>query len=116
MVVDQVETPVGANATVQNAFSGRRFERAPWPAFLKLYATGSAAGLEAELNVGSRSVTPRVPLNTQNRQPVVPDDVLVSEVEVDQGELIQLSVVNTTAGALTGRFRMELEEAEYEEY
>lgn len=112
IVADQVEQATAANTTTQNVFSGRRFERAPFDGFMALYVTGSAAGLETELNVGGRSVTPSVPINTQNRQPVVPDDLLVAQVEVYQGELIQVTQKNTTAGALTGRYRMELEQAD----
>lgn len=109
-IFDQVEQATAANATTQNVFSGRRFERAPFTGLMTWFATGSAAGLEAELNIGGRSVSPRVPLNTQNRQPVVPDDVLIAEVEVYEGELIQVTQVNTTAGSLTGRHKFELEE------
>ena len=112
MIADQVEQATGANATTQNVFTGRRFERAPFSGFLTLYSTGSAAGLECELNIGGRSVSPRVPINTQNRQPVVPDDLLISGAEVYQGELIQVTQVNTTAGSLTGRYRMELDQAD----
>lgn len=114
VVVDQVEQATAANTTTENVFTGRRFERAPFSGYLALYGTGSAAGLQAELNVGGRSITPRIPINTQNRQPVVPDDLIVDGVEVYEGELIQLTQVNTTAGALTGRYRFELEEAEEE--
>ena len=109
-VMDTVEQATAANVTTSNVFTGRRFERAPFSGFLKLYATGSAAGLTGELNVGGQSVFPPVPLNTQNRIPLDPDDLIVAEVEVFEGQLIQLTQVNTTAGALTGRFRFELEE------
>lgn len=109
-VMDSVEQATAANGTTSNVFTGRRFERAPFSGFLKLYATGSAAGLTAELNVGGQSVFPPVPLNTNNRIPIDPDDLVVSEVEVMAGDLIQVTQVNTTAGALTGRYRFELEE------
>lgn len=112
-VGDTVASAVAANATEQNVFNGRRFERAPFNGFLSIYATGSAAGLELELNTGGRSVLNRQPINTNNRVPQVPDDFLVGDVEVFAGELIQVSLANTTAGALTGRVRMELEEADF---
>jgi hypothetical protein len=111
-VGDTVAANVPANDTVQNVFQGRRFERAPTSGFLSLYCTGSAAGLELELNIGGRSITARQPINAQNRIPVVPDDFLIGEVEAYQGELIQVTVGNTTGGALTARVRMELEEAQ----
>jgi len=111
-VAMEIENAVGANATVENVLSGQRFERAPFDCLVTLLSTGSAAGLREELNVGGRSATPRMVVNAQNRSPVVPDDVRLAEVECLAGELIQLTVANTTAGALTYRARVELEEAQ----
>lgn len=111
-IIDQVETATGANATTDNVLQGRRFERAPFDGYLSIYATGSAAGLQTEINVGGRSVSQRMPINTNNRLPLVPDDFLVGEVEAYQGELIQITQANTTAGSLTGRYRVELEQAQ----
>lgn len=108
-----VESAVAGNAQTDNVLSGKRFERSPYPAFLSLYQSGSSSGLLAELNVGGRSIIPPDPVNSQNRIPVVPDDLVIDGVEVMQGELIQLTVRNTTAGALTYRGRVELEEAQY---
>lgn len=110
-IIDQVETATAANATTDNVLQGRRFERAPFNGFLSVYVTGSAAGLQTELNVGGRSISQMMPINTNNRLPVVPDDFLVGEIECYQGELIQLTQRNTTAGSLTGRYRVELEQA-----
>lgn len=116
MIVNmEIAEAIAANATVDNVFTGQRFERAPFDGMLTLLVTGSAAGLEHELNIGGRSISPRVPANTQNRSPVVPDDLIVAEVEVFEGELVQLTGVNTTAGALTLRARVLLEAIEYDE-
>lgn len=108
--VMEVETSVAANATEENVLSGQRFERAPFDGFMRIYSSGSAAGLREEFNVGGRSVSPRMIVNTQNRSPVVPDDLRIDEVPVYAGELIQVTVANTTAGALTHRLRVELEQ------
>lgn len=110
----EVESSVAANATTENVLTGQRFERAPYDGFATFYSTGSAAGLREEFNIGGRSVSGRLVVNTQNRSPVVPDDVRVVEVEMYQGELIQVTVANTTAGALTHRLRVELEQGEWE--
>lgn len=110
-VTMRTEVAVAANGQTDNVFSGKRFERAPFPAFLTLLDTGSAAGLTRELNVGGRSITPADVVNTGNRVPVVPDDLVVSDVEVYPGELIQVTVRNTTGGALTYRGQINLEEA-----
>lgn len=111
----EVEEAVAANTTIDNVFTGKRFERAPFDGNLDLALTGSAVGLEYELNVGGRSANPRVPAGALNRSPLVPDDLKVRDVEVDQGELIQLTVANTTGAPLTIRARVIIEEEVFEE-
>lgn len=106
----QGQTAVAANTQVDNVLTGQRYERSPWPALGSLYVNGSAAGLRAELNVGGVSITPPVTCNVQNRSPVVPDDVLISGWEVMPNALLQLTITNTTAGALTAFWRTELQE------
>lgn len=111
------EVSVPANSTVQNVVSGQRYERVPFQAAIgSLYATGSAAGLQCELNVGGNSVTPPIVVNTGNRVPLVPDDLCLDGWEAVQGQLIQLSATNTTAGALTFRWKIELTEAQVQVY
>ncbi len=112
-VAMQSSTSIAANTTNTSLLAGQRFERIPYAAALGgLYLTGSALGITAELNVGGRSITPPTSTNAQNRFPVVPDDVLIEEWQGYQGELMQLTGVNTTAGALTLFWRIELVEAE----
>lgn len=114
-VAMQSSNSIGANSTTENVLSGQRFERCPYSAAMGgLYVTGSATGLTAELNVGGRSITPPTSVNTQNRFPVVPDDSLIEEWEAYAGELLQLRAVNTTGGALTMFWRVELVEAAME--
>lgn len=102
---------VGAGATNNNVLTGQRYERPPFNAFGTLYCTGSAAGLTAELNIGGASVSPPMGVNVQNRFPVVPDDLAIDGWEAVAEKLIQLTVVNTTGGALNFFWRIELEEA-----
>lgn len=109
-VVMQGQTAVAANTSNDNVLTGQRFERAPWPALGSLYVNGSAAGLRAELNVGGVSITPPIVCNVQNRSPVVPDDTLVGNWEVMPNSLLQLTITNTTGGALTAFWRVELQE------
>lgn len=112
IVTMQGQTAVAANTTNQNVLTGQRYERSPFGAAIgNLYCCGSAAGLQCELNVGGQSVTPPTVVNTQNRLPVVPDDILTQQWEVLEGRLIQVTVVNTTAGALTFFWRVDIEEA-----
>lgn len=112
--VMEIETSVAANSTEDNVLNGQRFERAPFDGFMKIYSTGSAAGLREEINVGGRSISPRMIVNAQNRSPVVPDDLRIDEVPVYTGELIQISATNTTAGALTYRLRVELDQGQWQ--
>src|SRR5687767_11909233 len=99
--VMEVENSVAANATNENVLTGQRYERMPFDGWVTLYTTGSAAGLREELNIGGRSISPRMVVNTNNRSPIVPDDLRVTNVPAAKGELLQLTVANTTAGALT---------------
>lgn len=109
----QLAVSIAANSTTENVLAGNRFERSPFEIGKgAIYCAGSAAGLQAELNVGGRSVTPPTTVNAQNRLPVVPDDMLIDEWLVSAGELIQCRVQNTTGGALTFNFKMEIEEME----
>ena len=110
--VMEIEVSVAANDTEENVLQGQRFERMPFDGFVSLLSSGSAAGLRHELNVGGESASPRMPVNAQNRSPVAPDDLIIADVEALQGELLQLTVANTTAGALTYRARVLIEMAE----
>jgi len=112
----QGQTSIAANSSTDNVLTGQRFERAPWPALGSLSVNGSAAGLRAELNVGGQSVTPPVVCNTQNRSPVVPDDTLIDQWEVLPQGLIQLTITNTTGGALTAFWRIDLFEVQIPGY
>jgi hypothetical protein len=113
-VAVQLAVVVLANTTTENVLQGNRYERSPFLALGSIFAAGSAAGLQAEVNIGGRSVTPPTTVNAQNRLPVVPDDLLVNDWLAEPGELIQIRVQNTTAGNLTFNFKMELEEQEYQ--
>jgi len=113
IVTMQGQNAVAANTTNPNVLTGQRYERSPFQAGVgNLYCTGSAAGLTAELNIGGVSITPPTVVNIQNRLPVVPDDILTTNWEVLEGRLLQVTVVNTTAGALTFFWRVDIEEAD----
>lgn len=102
---------IAANSTTANVVTGQRYERAPFPYQIgQLFATGSAAGLSAELNVGGVSVTPPVVINTGNRVPVVPDDLVLENFEAGGGQLIQLTATNSTGGALDFYWKITLTE------
>ena len=111
MNVMEVENSIAANATNENVLTGQRFERMPFNGYINYFSTGSAVGLREEINIGGRSVSPRLVCNANNRSPIVPDDLRATNIPAAQGELIQITVANTTAGALTHRARLELQPA-----
>lgn len=111
-VIMEVESAIAANTTVDNIIRDQQYQTAPFSGFLTLYDTGSAAGLRRTLNVAGSSLIDRGFVNSNNRVPIVPDDVILDGVEVYEGQQIFLPVQNGTAAALTYRARIELEAAE----
>jgi len=111
-VVMQGSNSIAANSTNNNVLTGEKYERSPGNAVGVCYITGSATGLQAALNVGGLAVSDTITCNTQNRSPVVPDDLLIDQWRAGEGKLIQLTVENTTGGALTVQWRIELQEEE----
>lgn len=104
----QGQNSVAANTVNANVITGQRYERPQFDCVGGIYGNGSAAGLNMELNVGGVSITPPITVNAQNRLPVVPDDSLVDGFEVVAGSQLQVTVTNTTGGALTFFWRVEL--------
>lgn len=108
MSVMQKEVSVLANATVDNLFSGSAFEFARQNSLLNMALAGSATGLVATIQVGSRVVLEESPLEILTTMPKLQDDFYYSE-GVLQGERIIARVRNTTAGALTVRSIAQLQ-------
>lgn len=110
--VSMIDGPVAlaANTTNKNVLSDERYVNAPFPMQSgALFSTGSALGLTAEINVGGVSVMPPAKVNANNRIPIVPDDLTVADFDAEEGDLIQLTVVNPTGGALNFFYKVELE-------
>lgn len=110
-VVMQGSTVISANSSNANVLTGQKYERPPGDAIGTLYVTGSATGLSVELNCDGKAISDTIQVNVQNRIPVVPDDMLIDGWEAFEGKLIQLKAINSTAGALTLFWRVELQEA-----
>jgi len=96
---------VAANATSVNVLAGQKFEFVPPGANVVLSATGSANGLNVTFDAGMTMIDDQE-LNTQNRYPLIPDDIL-HQGQVPGGRMI-LRFRNTTAGALSARWRVDL--------
>lgn len=108
MSVMQKETSVAANATVENIFSGSAFEFARQNSLLNMATVGSATGLVATIQVGSRVVLEESPVAILTTMPRLQDDFYYSEGVLANERLI-LRVRNTTAGALTLRTIAQLQ-------
>jgi hypothetical protein len=99
---------LAAGATVDNIFSGSAFEFARQNSLLNMAIVGSATGLVATIQVGSRVVLEESPLALLGTMPKLQDDFYYSE-GVLANERIICRVRNTSAGALTYRCVAQLQ-------
>jgi len=99
---------VAANATVVNVLAGKLHEFLSAPSTIRLYGTASAVGLNVTFIVGSEVLLQDQEINSQNRLPIVPDD-FTEQGFGNTGERILVSLRNTTAGAITGFTRVDIE-------
>lgn len=89
----------GGAGTVNNAFTGQLYERAPFDGFGSLYITSSVAKtFTASLNVGGDQVADGMTINAQNRVPIEPDDVVLKQFKYRKGDLLRLQLIGTAAG------------------
>ena len=103
----QGSVSVAANAVSANVLAGEQFEFLPSNAKIVLSTAGSAAGLNTTLLAGGVTLINDQAINAQNRFPVIPDDVLSEEI-VPGGARLLLRFRNTTAGALTAFWRVDV--------
>lgn len=102
----QDSVSVAANSVSTNQLSGQQYEFIPPGAPLTLSVTGSATGLRATLIVGGVTLMNDQAINLQNRFPIIPDDVI--HAGVTPGGRVILTFRNTTVGALTAFWRVDL--------
>ena len=107
MSVMQGSISVAANDVSVNQLAGELFEFLSRPARIAVYTTGSATGLNATLLVGGVASANDQAIGLQNRFPIVPDDFFV-DAGGFAGERLILTFRNTTAGALTAFWRVEV--------
>lgn len=96
---------VAANNVSANVIAGQMFEFVDPGTNVALSVTGSATGLRLSFLCSVPLVLDQA-INLQNRFPLIPDD-LVHSGEVIGGRLV-LTFRNTTAGALTAFWRIDL--------
>lgn len=101
----QDSVSVGANSVSANVLSGQLYEFVPNGARVVLSCTGSATGLRTTL-IANIPVINDQAINLQNRFPIIPDDIIF-QGQVRACRLV-LTARNTTAGALTFFWRVDL--------
>lgn len=99
---------VAANARSANIFAGESFEFMTRPAVLSLFATGAAAGIEADVLIGGRSVAQGAALPDTNRFPLRQEDGVVQFAAIP-GDRVFVQLLNTTAGALVTQFLLDIQ-------
>lgn len=96
---------VAANSVSTNVLAGQLYEFVPEGANVTISVTGSATGLRTTYICGAPIINDQA-INLQNRFPIIPDDIIQSG-PVPGGRQV-LTFRNTTAGALTAFWRVDL--------
>lgn len=96
---------VAPNAVSANVLAGQLFEFVEGGSNVTVSVTGSATGLRTSFICGMPLINDQA-INLQNRFPLIPDDLIHSGA-VPGGRMV-LTFRNTTAGALTAFWRVDL--------
>lgn len=99
---------VAANAVSLNVLAGKPHEFLTRPSIVRMFATAEAVGVNATLQVGSKSFFQDQEVSAANRFPITPDDFVVEAAGM-AGDRILLTFRNTTAGALDAFSRIEVQ-------
>jgi hypothetical protein len=99
---------VAANTTVTNVLAGKLFEFANVNSIARLYATGSAVGLNISFVIGDQVVLDDQEVSSANRFPIVPDD-FISQGGALRGDRMVIRLRNTTGGAITSFTRLDVD-------
>lgn len=109
-VIAQGTTSVAANATVKNVLSGETYERLPYDADVFVGLAASATGLLVSYLIGGIGIAVNIAPSIINRAPQYPQDYPIRGQEGADGKQQILSAQNTTAGALSLFWIVEMEE------
>jgi hypothetical protein len=105
MPLMQDSVSVAANGVSANVLAGQLYEFVNPGTQVTLSCTGSATGLRITFICGVPVINDQA-INLQNRFPIVPDDIITSG-PMPGGRMV-LTARNTTAGALTFFWRVDL--------
>lgn len=100
MPLIQQSISIPASTVNDNVITGSQFEFLPYDASINIGFTASANGLVVDAYSGQDTLCESLAPSTQNRIPIYPDDFNLTDVAA-AGERLKLRVRNTTAGALT---------------
>lgn len=96
---------VPANSVSPNVLSGKLYEFVNQGTNVTLAVAGSATGLRLTFIAGVPFVNDEA-INSANRFPLIPDDIMLNQ-RVPGGRMV-LTFRNTTAGALTAFWRVDV--------
>lgn len=102
----QDSVSVGANAVSANQLAGKLYEFVQAGANITLSCTGSATGLRVSFIASGVQLINDEAMSLQNRFPLIPDDIVLNQ-RVPGGRIL-LTFRNTTAGALTAFWRVDV--------
>ena len=109
MPVISGNSSVAANTQSANLLAGDNFEFIGNPSEVRLYLSGSAAGFQADFLVGGIAHAQNAVVPATNRFPLREEDGIAG-VGALPGERLFLSVLNTTGGALTINWLVDIVE------
>lgn len=109
MPIISKEVSVAANSNVDNVFAGSAFEFARGPQIVSLGMTQSATGLQCQFTSGADVVVEESSPPIKTGFPVIPDEFYASDIAAP-GDRYVLRVRNTTAGALTLRAVLQIQD------
>lgn len=98
---------VSANSRTANLLAGQQFEFLPARASVQLRAASSATGIRCDFNIGGEQLAVDTLVPPTNRFPIAPDDTLLTS-SGRKGERLFLTLRNSTAGALTVQWAVEI--------
>lgn len=107
MPLIQSSVSVPANGVVDNVLTGSQFEFLPYDSSLNFGINASATGLVCDVYSGQDTLAEAMNPPTTNRFPINPDDFNLQDVAA-AGERLKIRVRNTTAGALTLFFAVQI--------
>ncbi len=108
-IIRTVSIAANANVDDQLTVDGVRLSqrRADSDGLVRLMASQSATGLRLALKIGSQDEASNLEPRVLATRPLFPDDVMY-EGGILAGDEVALQVLNTTAGALTLNYDIEL--------